>query len=439
MALDFQRSSGGKVEFSLPLEGIRILDFTLVWAGPFASMMLADLGAEVIRIESLQHPDTLTRGLPKPPQRVMASVLGRNYPNKEPGTRPWNRTAMFNYAGRNKLSMTVNLKGLGGNKLLHELATISDVVMDNNAVDTLRKLGITYDSLRRVRPDIILIQSPNYGTTGPYRDFKGFGANVEAVVGHTWLRGYPDSDPSHTYPVHHADAAGAAAMAFAVLAAIHYRSRTGSGQYIEMSQAENVIHHLSQAVMDYSMNQRSQVSLGNRHPVWAPHGAYQCKGADQWVAIAVRSDDEFARLANCMGKPHITVDPRFATTLARHRNQDVLDSVITAWTTTLEKGAVMGLLQAVKIPAAALLTPQDAFHDGHLRQRGFFKVIAHPDAGTHEYPGPFLRLSETPVAVKRPAPCLGQHNDYVYRGILGVDDAAYQNLRLQGHIGDTYS
>ena len=431
----------------LPLDGIRVLDFTVVWAGPFAAMTLADLGAEVIRVESIQHLDLNTRGMPKLPPVVMAGARGRYYPNKQAGEHPWNRTGMFNYAGRNKLSMTVDLTRKEGLDYFFKLVSVSDVLIDNNAAATLAKLGITYERLRKVRPDIVMLQFPNYGTTGPYRNYKGYGANVEAFVGHTWLRGYPDSDPSNTYIVYHADAAAAQTAAFAIMAALHHRSRTGQGQYIDLSQGEAMVHHLSQAVMDYSMNGRVQGSLGNRHPYLAPHGAYRCKGdpspgsgqGDAWVAIAVRNDEEFSRLCKEMGWPELATDERFTTGLARLKHQDELDEAIGAWTATLDKDEVMRRLQRAGVPAGALLTPHGAFKDPHLRARGFFQTVTHPEAGTHEYASPFIRLSKTPLSIRRPAPCLGEHNHHLYRGLLGVDTETFANLRTEGHVGEVYA
>lgn len=423
---------------SLPLNGIRVLDMTVVWAGPYASMLLADMGAEVIRVESLQHLDLSTRGLPKVPTSAMEGARGNYYPNRDPGKRPWNRRAMFTYAGRQKLSMTADLTKPEGKKLFFELASVSDVLLDNNSTHALKSLGITYHALKSARPDIIFMSFPGYGTTGPYADFKGYGANVEAIVGHTWLRGYPDADPSLTYVVYHADAAAGATAAFAVMAALHHRSRTGQGQFIDMSQAENLVHHLSQAVMDYSLNGRVQSSIGNQDPSMAPHGVYKCSGDDNWVAIAVSSDREWATLCRVIGKPAFASDRRFSNILGRHRNQEELSVIIGAWTDQRDQYEVMRLLQEAGIACGPVIHPREVFNDPHLKARRLFELVSERDAGVHLHPGPAFQLSRTPLHIRGPAPCLGQHNEYVYRHLLGLCQAEYERLAKEKHVGDAY-
>lgn len=261
---------------------------------------------------------------------------------------------------------------------------------------------------------------------------------MEAVVGHTWLRTYPDSDPTSTTSVFLADAAGGASAAFAVLVALRSRLKTGRGQYIDMSQAENVVHSLSQAVMDYSMNGRVQESWGNRHPSRAPQGVYRCAGDDMWVVISCGSDQEFKALCEAMGQPSLAEDPRFAASLSRHRHQDDLDPIIAAWTANKDHYQVFHLLQQVGVPAGPVLTTAELFQDPHLQARGFWESVTHPDAGTHVNPGPIIEMTKTPLHIRAAPPLLGQHNAYVYKELLGYSGAEYEQLVQEDFIGDTY-
>ena len=422
----------------LPLHGIRLLDITVVWAGPFASMIFGDLGAEVIRVESVTTPGHMTRGHPNPPPNVISSPRGAYYVDRDPGERPWNRYSYFNFAARQKLAATVDLTKAQGREIMMRLIATSDVLLENNRNSTLKKLGIGYDEVRKVRPDIIYLSAPAYGTTGPYANFKGFGANTEAVVGHTWLRGYPDADPSMTFVVFHSDAAAGASAVFALVAALEHRRRTGEGQFIDMSQAENMIPHLTQAFMDYSMNGRSQTSLGNRDTAMTPQGAYKAKGEDQWIAISIESDAQWAAFCATIGQPSLAKDLRFKTVIARRRNHDELDGIIAAWTQQHDAYKAPATLQAAGITAMPVLKYEEAHYDPHLTERGFYELVAEPDAGVHLHPTRGFRLSETPIHVRSPGPMLGEHNRYVYGHLLGYSAAEMRRFKEEKHIGTRY-
>ena len=394
----------------LPLQGIRVLDFTVVWAGPWATGLLGELGAEVIRVETIHRPDPISRGSPNPSPAVVETARGNYYPDKDPGERPWNRYGYFTFASRHKASMTVDLTRPEGVAVLRRLSSISDVLLDNNRFGTLNNLGLSYEALRQVRPDIVYLAAPAYGATGPYRRYRGFGANTEAVVGHTWLRGYLDADPSMTYVIFHSDAAAAVSAAFAVISALHYRNRTGHGQYIDLSQAENMVHHLAQPFLDYSINRRSQGTLGNRDETMLPQGAYRCKGEDEWVAITVATDAQWASLAEIIGQ----------------------------W--TRDKGSywIMAKLQAAGIPSGPVIPFSEAHYDPHFTERGFFELVSDPEAGVHLYPSRGFRLSETPLHIRMPAPAMGQHNSYVYGELLGYSAREVARFRDERHIGEVY-
>lgn len=441
----------------LPLHGVRVIDLTIVWAGPFATQILADMGAEVIHVESLQHPDVNTRGaLDMPAELLRSGPWGANYPNRERGDRPWDRSSAYNLNGRNKLSMTVDWERPEGMEIFRRLFARSDVLVDNNAAGTLEKLGITYDALSPLNPRLVWVSLPAYGMSGPYKYHKGYGANVEAIVGHTWLRGYPDSDPTTTYPVYHADAAAASAAAFAVLVGLRHVRRTGRGQHIDLSQAENMVHHLSQAVMDYSLNGRSQSTLGNGHLWMAPHDILPCRGddgtpaptlddkgrvvalnSDRWVAIAVDGDAMFARLCTAIGRPELATDERFATVLDRRRNAVALRLELAAWSSQHTARQAMRILQEAHVAAGALHLCREVLEDPQLAARNFFERVDVPYVGEYPWAGPQAKLSRTPLHIRRWAPRLGEDNEYVYREILGVSDEEYAALVAAEHIGDT--
>jgi len=423
---------------ALPLSGIRILDFTVVWAGPFATMLLGDYGAEVIRVESLRFFPSVTRGLmPRPPQESVRTMSGYGgaYPERDPGERPWNRHPMFNPHARNKLGMTVDLSRPEGRELFMRLVSLSDVLVENHSARFMENLGLTYDVLVSRKPDLIMVSMPAFGMSGPYKYYQGFGMNVESVCGLTWLRTYPDGEVADTSPTLHMDAASGAAAAFAIMAALHYRRRTGKGQFIDFAQAENLMQSVGEMLMDYPMNGRSPSSLGNRHPVMAPHGCYPCRGDDRWVVIAVANDTEWAQLCRALGNPTWACDERFADAASRYRHQEALDACLTAWTRQRQPWEVFERLQQAGIAAGPVMRESDLFTDPHLHARGFFQVVTHAEAGTHVYPGVMWKMSNTTTPITRPPVRLGEHNDYVYRQLLKLSDAEIDALRAAGHIG----
>ncbi len=227
----------------LPLQGIRVLDFTMVWAGPYATMLLADYGAEVIRVESLQHFPSTTRGLmPRPPEAMLANAfhLLAGFPNSEPSKHPWNRHPMLNAHARNKLSMTVDLTQDEGQAIIRQLIAQSDIIVENNSLNVMGKLALDYESVRAMKPDMIYLSMPTFGRTGLYRAFQGFGSNVEALCGFTAVRGYADTDLSTSTAVFYMDGVSGTGGPFAVLCALHHRRRTGQGQLIDFSLAEKI-------------------------------------------------------------------------------------------------------------------------------------------------------------------------------------------------------
>jgi crotonobetainyl-CoA:carnitine CoA-transferase CaiB-like acyl-CoA transferase len=422
----------------LPLEGIRILDFTVVWAGPFAAMLLADYGAEVIRVESLQVFPSVTRGLMAyPDKEAIRSMPGYGwaYPDREPGPRPWNRHPMFNPHARNKLGMTVDLSRSKGRELFTKLVSVSDVLIENHSARFMENLGLTYDVLSHSKPGLIMVSMPAFGMSGPYKYYQGFGINVESVCGLTWLRAYRDADPTEISSTLHMDAVSGAGAGFAIMAALLYRRRTGKGQFIDFAQAENLMQSIGETLMDYAVNGRNQASLGNRHPFMAPHGCYPCRGRDRWVIIAIANDAEWERFCQALDNPAWACDARFADAASRYQYQDALDTHMAAWTQQHQPWEIMERLQQAGIAAGPVMREPDLFADPHLHARGFFQVLTQAEAGTYPYPGVMWRMSKTSTTFRRPPVRMGEHNDYVYRELLKLSDEEIEALRTEGHVG----
>ena len=425
----------------LPLQGLRVLEITVVWAGPYCGSFLADLGAEVIRVESTKAFVPLTRGAAPHLTQDMIDNLplySGGTPGHVPGDRPFNRSPMFNSHARNKRSMTVNLLDPGGREIFDRLVAISDVLVENNPTETMEKLGISYESLKEVKDDIIMLRMPAYGSTGPYRDFRAHGVHIEGVVGHTMLRGYEDTDPSYNTTVLMSDAAAGAQGAFAVLAALHHRKRTGEGQLVELGQAENVFPFLGEYYLDYQMNGRTHGPMGNRHPR-ALQNCYPCAGENRWVVITVYDDHQWSALCEAIDARDLAADVDLSRSASRLTRQHEIDSRISEWTRGRDPAEVMHELQKRGIPTGAVMNQADVFADPHIQNRGFFHEAWQEDCGTHLYPGPLYKLSETPLGIRRGPVMFGQDNEYVYRELLGYTAEEYAAFEAAGHVGTDYA
>jgi crotonobetainyl-CoA:carnitine CoA-transferase CaiB-like acyl-CoA transferase len=428
-----------ETERRLPLQGVRILAQAIVWAGPFGSMILADLGADVIEVESIQHLNPTRAGMRHIAPALLEGPTGSIYLDRDGSEGFWNRHGFFNYTKRGHRSVTIDLRREEGLELFYSLVREADVYMENNAANVVEHLHIDYPQLSAINPRLIMMRFPGFGINGPYKHYKGYGATMEAVVGHSLLRGYRDSDPSATPPVYHGDPNAGAHAAFAIQAALYARERTGKGQLIDMSQAEAVIHHVSYDVMDYTMNGRVNQHWGNRHPTMAPYGVFPCAGEDRWIALAVDSDEAFAALCREMEQPELAADDRFADAVSRYEHQDEFESLLVAWTAQHDQRSLMERLQAAGVMAAMVYDQREMFDDPHLKARGFFLEWSAPEVGPKRYAGPMAHFEQMPLAPPRgPAPTLGQHNREVFQGLLGLDDAQYQQLVETQLIGDAY-
>ena len=424
----------------LPLEGVRVIDLTLVWAGPYATALLSDLGAEIIRVESTQFFAPMSRGYMAHPTQDLVKdfmVWVGGLPDRELGERPWNRWPLFNSHARNKRSMTVDLLTPEGKEVFQRLLGISDVLVENNPTETMEKLGLTYDALKQIKSDIIMLRMPAFSNTGAYKNYRGIGSMNEDVAGHNSLRGYPDMDATGVTSVFAADAASGTGGAFAVLAALHYRRRTGKGQLLELSQVENFFPYIGQAFLDYTMNRRVQTSMGNRHP-HAIQGCYPCKGDDRWVCITIFNDDEWDSFCRVLGNLEWTREEKFADSFSRLKHHDEIDQHISRWTSQLDHYQVMQWLQEAGVAAGPVMDQRDAYSDPHLEARGVFQEVYQADTGTHRYPGAPFKMSRADTSIRRGPVRLGEDNEYVYKSLLKYTDEEYAELERMGHIGMDY-
>jgi crotonobetainyl-CoA:carnitine CoA-transferase CaiB-like acyl-CoA transferase len=373
------------------------------------------------------------------PDVVMQGPGGSYYLNRDGSEGFWDRQAWFNYAKRGCLSATFDLEGERGHELFMQLVRKADVFLENNAAGVVDRLGIGWDVLHAANPRLVMVRFPGFGITGPYAHHKGYGTNMEAIAGHTMVRGYVGDDPSTTPNSLHGDPNAGTHVAWAVQAALLARERTGQGQLVELSQSEAVLHHIAYDVLDYSFNGRERGQRGNDHPAFAPYGVFPAFGEDRWIAIGVTSDAAFAALMTQLDAAKFADDERFATTIARLRHRTRVNDLVAELTRHHIAEDLARSLQASGVMAAALAHQQEMHTDEHLAARNYFTPITHPAAGTHLYPGPLGKLQNTADGPPfRPAPTLGQHNEYVYKEIIGLSDEDYQKLVDDDIIGTVY-
>ena len=412
----------------LPLAHLRATVLTQAWAGAYATRLLADMGAEVIQIEALNRIDPWRGGYPP--------RLSGTYPDRIPGDRPYDRNAAYNSVNTGKKGITLDLNYPEAREALLELVSISDVFAENFSARVLPNLGLEFPALREVNPSIVLLRMPAYGCDGPYSTYMGNGGSIEPMSGITSLLGYPGGPPINSGVMHTDPFAGMMATS-AIMIALHHRARTGQGQEIDLSQQETSLGLIAERVMEYSMNGTGLERRGNLSDRMAPHNNYRCSGDDSWVAIAVRSDDEWGRLCTVMDAPDLARDPRFVVLSARLESADELDSIITEWTRDRDAYEVTRLLQSEGIPCAPVLKATELADNLQLRERGFIQSLDHPETGTQKYAGVAWKLSRTPGKLQGPSPKLGQHSVEVLSDYLGRPAEEIDLMVSQGITGDT--
>lgn len=371
-------------------------------------------GAAVIRIESSTRIDR-TR---------------LNPPFKD-DTIGVNRSGQFALFNPNKYSITLNLKDPRGVEIAKKLVVWSDLVVENFTAGTMEGFGLGYPELKKLKSEIIMLSSTNQGQTGPNAQQAGFGLQLEALSGFVHISGWPDRTPV----IHgglNTDTIAARFGVVAVLAALDYRRRTGKGQYIDLAQYEAGLYFLAPLLLDFEVNGRVASKMGNRSPFAAPHGVYPCRGDDRWCAITVFNGEEWQALCGCMGHPEWTKEGKFTTLLGRKENEDELDKLIAEWTSKFVAEELTAMLQAKGIRAGVVKNACDIYQDPQLAYRGQWQQIEHREIGNYKYDMPAYLLSNTPPQLERPAPCLGEHNEFVCTQILNMDKELVDQLIVDG-------
>ncbi len=399
----------------LPLEGIRVLDFSWVWAGPYGGRALAELGAEVIKIEGHKRSDLTRRSVVWP---LSDAVPTKVRPNQGLGNITVNL---------NKKSLTLDLSKPEGVRIARQLAAQSDLVIDNMRPGAMDKLGLGYDELRKVRRDIIVATLSSRGYGGPHTDYLGFATIHQAVGGVAYISGHPESHPTHGTPGD-ADLMNGLTLAYACLAALNHRSKTGEGQFIDFSQCEGVSSLIGETLLGYAMTGRIQERMGNKHDFYCPHNVYPCWGVDRWMALEVHSDREFTILGQIISRPELAQDPRFIDMASRKQNEAELDRIIESWTSLRDRDWMVNEICAAGLAASPSREARDVYADPHFRKRNVFLPIEHPEIG-------HLEIVDTPWKISglqkpgRHAPLLGEHNEYVLKELLGLSDREIKELQ----------
>jgi benzylsuccinate CoA-transferase BbsF subunit len=397
-------------------EGVKVADFSWVAVGPQVARELAFHGATVVRVECHRWPETTrTAG-----------------PFKD-GKTGIDRSAFATAYNTNKYGISLDLNTPRGQEIATRLVQWADVVTDSMSPGAMAKWGLDYESCKKIKPDIIYYSTCQMGQEGPYRQFKGYGMLGVSYAGYCNLNGWPDRDPLPLFN-NHSDFISPYYLTTALIAALLYRRKTGKGMYLDQSQVEVGINLLGPTVLDYMANRRIATRMGNRDPYHAPHGLFPCKGADRWVAIAVTSDKEWRMLCRVMGNPDWASDSKFATALGRKDNEDEIEALIGEWTVNHTADEVMTLLQHAEVPAGVVQKAEDLFTDPQLRHREHFRFLEHKVIGRHAYHSPAYRLSKTPCDIRKPGPCLGEDNEFVYREILGLSDDEIAELLIDGVV-----
>jgi crotonobetainyl-CoA:carnitine CoA-transferase CaiB-like acyl-CoA transferase len=405
----------------LLLENVRVLDLTMAYAGPIGTRILADMGAQVIKVESIQRMDMPTRVI--------------SYPENEPGEDPWNRGGYFHRLNVNKYCITLDLTNPEGVEIFKRLVKVSDVVAENYSPRTMKNFGLDYEVLKAIKPDIIMVSMSGFGSTGPLRDYAAYVPVMEAA-GLASVTGFPDGGPMGCGTGYGDWALGMAAAA-SVLVALHYRYRTGKGQHIDVSGREAIITSIGEAIVDYTMNGRVWGRMGNRHPSMAPHGCYRCKGEDQFITIAVATEEQWEGLCKALGNPAWTREERFSDVLSRWHNQDELDSLIEEWTSQHDHYEAMRILQQARVPAGAVLNPKEVLVEPHLRERGCWQLVEQ-GSGIGKRPPPRqmpAKFSESWGGPLRGAARLGEHTEQILGGLLGMSKEEIARLEEEQVFG----
>jgi crotonobetainyl-CoA:carnitine CoA-transferase CaiB-like acyl-CoA transferase len=405
----------------LPLQGLRIIDLTMGWAGPTATRQMGDLGADIIKVESCQYPDWFRGTDPRGPY----------HPEKT-----YEKTYWFQMNNRNKRGITLDLTSEAGLSLLKRLLKDADAVIDNYAADVLPRLGLDATTMLTINPRLVVVTMPAFGMTGAWSGVRAYGSTLEQASGLPSVTGR-EGDPPTMLHAALGDPVGGLNAAAALLLGFMHQKSTGEGQHIDLSAVEALLPLVAPSIIEQSATGMTGPRIGNRHPVYVPNGCFPCIGEDQWITLAVRSDDEWQALCEIMHRPDLAADPALATAEGRRAEEDRIEVAIRHWTSTVRPDLAMVTLQAAGIPAGVARLPMDLPGDPHLMKVGHWQSVDRPFMGPHLLPSVAYREgdAELPYAIERLAPTLGQHNEEVLGQLLGLSGSEIEKLRHDGVIG----
>ena len=401
---------------SKPLEGLKVLDFCWVAVGPQTTKYLAEYGATVVRVESSKRPETLRRAAP--------------FTGGIPGV---NRSGYFANYNANKYGITIDMRHARARDLILRVASWANLVTENFTPGTMEDWGLGYSQLKAVNPAIVMFSTSMLGRGGPMEKQPGFGPVLSSLAGLTHITGWPDRDPVNPYGAY-TDFIGPKFAVTAILAGIDNARRTGEGIHLDMSQLETSLHFTAPLMLDQAVNQRGQSRRGNRDPDGVPHGVYPCLGNERWLAIACFNDQEWQALGNVVKRLGETWagEERFATFEARKYNEDDLDKLMAAWTSSWDSMELMHTLQAADVGAGVVNDTRDLFSDAQLKHRRHFAFLDHPEMGIYATERSEMELSLTPGTLDRSAPLLGQHTHEALTRIIGLSEEEYLSLKEDG-------
>jgi crotonobetainyl-CoA:carnitine CoA-transferase CaiB-like acyl-CoA transferase len=413
-------ASSDEAGFGPPLDGLKVVEVTTNWAGPVAGRFLADLGSDNTKVEWATRPAT--------------RALFWTGPFQDLQRQAHHRAMYFYEMNRNKRGVCVDLAKPDGRAAFLEMVRNADIVLENNSARVMPNLGLGYEDLKAVNPSIIMVSMSGYGGDGPHRDWVAYGANIETTSSLTSITGYPDGQLSRS-TLFYADPVSGNYASIAMMAALRHRERTGEGQWIDISLNECGVTFCADALLSYQRTGELRPPMGNRDPDVAPQGVYRCIGTDNWVAITVRSADEWRAVADLIGRPDLAADASLASLEGRHGRHDELDAAISAWTAPLEQYEVAEMLQARGVPAAPVLANWQILADPHIFERRMYENVLHPVIGAYPETTWPWRFERTPARIARPAPLFAEHN----RELLteaGLDEAAIAALYESGTTAD---
>ena len=405
---------------SLPLAGIRIIDFSMGWAGPLCTRTMADLGADVIKIESCSYPDWW-RGVDRRPHVV--------------AERLYEKTGRFAVMNRNKRGVTIDLTRPAGIRLAKALVQQADATVDNYSVDVLPKFGLGPDALHALKPGIVTMSMSAFGASSPWRECRAYGSTLEQASGLPRLVGEENDVPVMGHPAY-GDPVGGLNGAAALLSALLHARRTGQGQHIDLSQIECMMQMTAPWLIANSANHQPPQRYGMRHPDYAPHGNYRCAGEDAWIVLAVTNDAQWQALCRVIARDNFANDATLAQVAGRRDYADEIDAALAAWCSTRDADAIMAAMQQAGIAAGVARKPLGLLDDPHLKARGFWQEIDREYVGMHAQPSVAFRPGSAPIAIRHAAPTLGERNREVFGSLLGMSDAQIDALEADGVIGE---